>query len=192
MYDLLLLRKTGTFLAKGSVFAFLLINPVVAQQWQASMSSDDSVSSASTQKTVEHKAKPNRINFGKPAQNVQTKPIADTLDTEQSHKGKIQIYMKDFKISKNLSGIISCSMSLYVHSSLSAPISNLSFRLKWPTLEAPISFDNIPPQKAVFKAHAFAGKLCYSLDKAPNIIVNRCRAKGMSQQDCANRIEWVK
>ena len=100
--------------------------------------------------------------------------------------------MKNFKIFKSLAGITSCSMNFHVKSSLKTPVSNISFRLKWPNFETPVSFDDVSVNGEVYKAHAFAGDVCYTLDKTPNIIVNRCRVKGMTQQDCANRIEWVK
>ena len=30
------------------------------------------------------------------------------------------------------------------------------------------------------------------MDRIPNIIVNRCRVKGLSQQDCAAKIRWLR
>ena len=181
-------EKTGTFLMKVSVFALLAINHVYAQQW-------DMPSSEETQKNVPFKQNlPAAKSSGHYAtmKNVQVKPVVRQYNVYEEEKGHIQLSMKNFKISQNLSGITSCSMDFYIQSTLSTPISNISFRLKWPMLEAPVSFDHVPSNKAVFHTHAFAGKVCYSLDKVPNIIVNRCRVKGMSSQDCASRIEWVK
>ena len=183
------LKKTGAFLIRTSVFAFLLITPLKAQQLEGF--SEDGVTKQN-EKPADVRVLPKKITFGAGAQNVQKKPVAEKHETYRSDNGKIEIYMQDFKISQGLSGILSCMMKVYVRSTLATPVSNISFRLKWPELEAPLSFDNIEPERAVFQVHAFAGKLCYTLDRTPNIIVNRCRVKGMSQQECAGHIEWVK
>lgn len=182
-------KKTGAFLIRTSVFAFLLIAPLKAQQLEGFSDDNDPKQS---EKPAEVKALPKKITFGAPASNVQTKPVAEKHEVYRSDNGKIEIYMQDFRISKGLSGILSCMMKIYVRSTLATPVSNISFRLKWPELEAPLSFDNLETEKPVFQMHAFAGKLCYTLDRTPNIIVNRCRVKGMSQQECAKHIEWVK
>lgn len=126
------------------------------------------------------------------SQNVQIKPVSNGYSEQTANKGAIKIYMRQFKVSQSLSGFVTCSMKLYVQSTLPNPISNLSFRLKWPTLETPVSFDDIPANATVNHGHSFVGNVCYSLDAVPNIIVNRCRVKNMSQQECANAIEWIK
>lgn len=183
-----LFEQTGAFLMKVSVFAFLCANMAQAQQWQ-----DSAPDFEQPKAQPPAAARPmQKITFGKPAPNVQMKPATEKHQADRQDGGKISIYMRDFKISQNLSGITSCSMSFYVESTLSSPISNISFRLKWPDLETPLSFDNIEAGRYVKQNHAFAGKVCYKLDQNPNVIVNRCRVKGMTQQDCANHIEWVK
>ena len=106
-------------------------------------------------------------------------------------KPKILMYMRNFKISRNINGTVNCDMRFYVMSNLSEKITNISYRLKWPEMETALSFDDVEPNKAVYYDYALLGKGCYNMDKAPNIIVNRCRVKGMSQQDCANAIEWL-
>lgn len=187
--SLSLFFKTGSFLIKVSVFAFLcVINVVLAQQWEGSSAKED----VSQNYKTDVKRPIQKVTFGKPAQNVQTKSVVAGYKMGQIDEGRINIYMRDFEISQNLTGITSCSMSFHVYSTLSNTVSNISFRLKWPELETPLSFDNIGSGKTVSQNHAFAGKVCYTLDRTPNVIVNRCRVKGMSQQECANHIEWVK
>ena len=36
------------------------------------------------------------------------------------------------------------------------------------------------------------GEGCYSMDKIPNIVVNRCRVSKMSARDCASKIRWLR
>lgn len=104
---------------------------------------------------------------------------------------RIMLYMRDFKISRNINGIPNCDMRFYVLSTLDEKITNISYRLKWPNIETALSFDNVKPNSAMYFDYSLLGNGCYNMDKAPNIIVNRCRVKGMSQQDCANAIEWL-
>lgn len=203
-------RKAGTFLMGVSVFALGVSFPLYAQQWGAPEPSTSEVEfSAPKEKPKIPNVQPasNQVKgWGKAAsvgnlenieakplsQNVQTKVVLTADNASRFDSGKIQIYMRDFKVLQTLAGIASCSMKFYVQSTLATPITNISFRLKWPDLETPLSFNNLAPNEAVFRTQAFAGKLCYTLDRTPNIIVNRCRVKGMTQQDCATHIEWVK
>ncbi len=104
---------------------------------------------------------------------------------------RIMLYMRNFKISRNINGIPNCNMRFYVLSTLSEKITNISYRLKWPSIETALSFDNVQPNSAMYFDYSLLGNGCYNMDKAPNIIVNRCRVKGMSQQTCANAIEWL-
>lgn len=180
--------KTGALLIRVSVFAFLMINCAFAQQWETS--SDLPSTQDVPPVPVFDAAK--KVNYNPQNKKIQMKRVMEQPNAYQKDEGKIQLSMKDFKISKNLSGITSCSMNFFVLSTVSSPVSSISFRLKWPDLEAPVSFEGVRPNQSSFRTHAFAGDVCYTLDKTPNVIVNRCRIKGMTQQDCANRIEWVK
>ena len=107
-------------------------------------------------------------------------------------KPKTLLYMRNFKISQTLDGKTNCSMRFFVRSSATEKITNLSFRLKWPKLETALSFDDVMPNVATYFDYSLIGDGCYSMDSAPNIIVNRCRIKGMSQRQCADTIQWIK
>jgi hypothetical protein len=107
-------------------------------------------------------------------------------------KPKTLLYMRNFKISQTLDGKTNCSMRFFVRSSATEKITNLSFRLKWPKIETALSFDDVMPNVATYFDYSLIGDGCYSMDSAPNIIVNRCRIKGMSQRQCADTIQWIK
>ena len=106
-------------------------------------------------------------------------------------KEEIVLYMRDFRISKTFSGTTTCFMRFYVKSTFKQRISNLSYRLKWPKMETPLSFDNIEPQSTVYQEYGLLGDGCYTMDQIPNVIVNRCRVRDMTQQACASRIHWM-
>jgi len=143
---------------------------------------------------VSQKARQDKIKARDAAkENVRIEPALQNANADLAGNAQeIRLALRDFKISKNLNGSITCDMKFYVYSTMKENISNISYRLKWPDLETPLSFDNVAPKKAQFRKYALLGKGCYNVDKIPNIIVNRCRIKGMSQQDCANAIHWVK
>ncbi|MBR2299501.1 MAG: hypothetical protein IJ870_02880 [Alphaproteobacteria bacterium] len=126
--------------------------------------------------------------------NVQIKPVlpaSSAYEPQDKDDEYIIIYMRNFNINKTLSGFTNCSMRFFVKSGLSTRISNLSFRLKWPNMETPLSFDNIEPNATLYQDYALLGNGCYQMDKAPNVIVNRCRVKDMSQQTCTSKIHWA-
>lgn len=104
----------------------------------------------------------------------------------------IFLYMTDFKISNNMQGYPQCSMKFFVNNTTNKKITNISYRLRWEDMETGVAFDNVEPNQPNFIAYTLLGKGCYNMDKAPNIVVNRCRIKGMSQKQCADIISWVK
>lgn len=106
-------------------------------------------------------------------------------------KPKIFLYSRDFKISRNMNGSINCTMRFFVLSTMKEKITNISYRLKWPEMETALSFDDVEPNIANYFDYSLLGNGCYSMDKVPNIIVNRCRVKGMSQKQCADTIQWL-
>lgn len=115
--------------------------------------------------------------------------IGDNVEVVQ--QPKIFLYYRDFKISRNLNGSVNCSMRFYVLSTLKEKVSNISYRLKWSEIETALAFDDVQPNIATYFDYSLLGNGCYSMDKAPNIIVNRCRVKGLTQRQCADAIEWL-
>ena len=68
--------------------------------------------------------------------------------------------MDNFSINKTLNGSILCSMRFYVYSTLENPISELSFRLKWPEIETPVTFIGVKQKQPTYFDYALAGKGC--------------------------------
>ena len=105
---------------------------------------------------------------------------------------KVYMYMRDFKISRNINGRITCDVRFYLESKVKEKITNISYRLKWQSMETALSFTNVDPEGLEYKDYTLLGEGCYEMDEAPNIIVNRCRIKGRSQEHCASIIKWTK
>lgn len=105
---------------------------------------------------------------------------------------KIYMYYRDFKINKGFTRNISCSVRFYIYSTVKEKITSISYRLKWENMETVLNFDNVNPNTPTYYDYALLGKGCYEMDKVPNIIVNRCRIKGRSQQYCSSIIQWAK
>lgn len=123
---------------------------------------------------------------------VQEVDPESSAGTNTDPNEKIYMYMRDFKISRDLTGMVSCSMRFYIYSKVKEKINNVSYRLKWPKIETPLSFSGIETDKPLYKNYTLLGDGCYDLDIAPNIIVNRCRIKGRTQQYCSSIIQWSK
>lgn len=101
------------------------------------------------------------------------------------------LYYSNFRMTKNLSTGVGCNVRFTLLSNLDRKLSNLSVKLVWPDLTTSISFNNVDPNVKTYYDYALFGKGCYNMDKIPNIVVNRCRAKGMSQEQCSKRIRWL-
>lgn len=103
----------------------------------------------------------------------------------------ILMYMKDFNVYKSSSGQTRCSMVFALVTTLPTKLSNISYRLNWPNISTVLSFSNVDPQVENHYAYSLIGDGCYSMDRSPNIVINRCRVKGMSQQVCAAKVRWI-
>lgn len=104
----------------------------------------------------------------------------------------IFLFYDDFKISQTMGGMIMCDVRFNVLHTLENKINNLSFRLKWPKMETTLSYNDVEPNTETYFNYTLVGDGCYSMDKIPNVIVNRCRVKGLSQSACAGKIRWLK
>ncbi len=112
-------------------------------------------------------------------------------DSKDDEDSAIFLYYSDFKITRTAVAGIGCRVRFHVVNGLNSRISNVSVKLVWPGLNTPVSFNNINPNTENYFDYALFGDGCYQMDKIPNIVVNRCRVKGMTQEACANRIRWL-
>lgn len=118
-------------------------------------------------------------------------PTAGQTASVNEDKELIFLYYENFEITRGFAGNVGCNVRFVVTTTLNERLSNLSVKLKWPDMTTSLSFDDVNPHIATYYNYALFGEGCYTMDKIPNIIVNRCRIKGMSQQDCAKKIRWL-
>lgn len=105
---------------------------------------------------------------------------------------KIFLYYQDFRIDRSGSGLTTCDVKFFVNTNLDSRLISLDIKLVWPELTTALSFSDVPPNRPTYYTYTLMGDGCYSMDKMPNIVVNRCRVKGMSSADCASKITWLK
>lgn len=117
-----------------------------------------------------------------------------TVETTEEHEEDelIMLYMKDFSVYRSPSGRTRCSVRFAVLTTLPVKLSNLSYRLKWQGMETVLTFSDVEPGVENHFDYGLLGDGCYSMDRQPNIVVNRCRVKGMTQRECAGKIRWIK
>lgn len=117
-----------------------------------------------------------------------------SLDGERPEEDDRLIFLlySDFTVKRLLSGTVSCNVRFVVTSTLDRKLNNLSVRLRWPKMETVLTYIDVQPNQPTHFDYTLLGDGCYSMDKIPNIVVNRCRVKGMSQKDCASRIRWLR
>ncbi len=117
--------------------------------------------------------------------------ITVETDDEDDDDQLILLYMKNYSVYNSPSGRTRCSMRFAVATTLKEKLSNISYRLKWKDMETVLSFSSVPPGVENYFDYELLGDGCYNMDKRPNIVVNRCRVKGLTQQECANKIRWI-
>ena len=105
---------------------------------------------------------------------------------------KIFLYAENFRISSLMKNMTVCDVRFVVLANLDKKISQLDVKLLWPDMTTTLSFSNVMPNTPTYMDYTLMGDGCYSMDKMPNIVVNRCRVRGMSAVDCANSIVWLK
>ena len=115
----------------------------------------------------------------------------DDKGIEHPADGKIFMYIKDLKIYRSISGLTSCDVSIFIITNLDQRLVSFDAKLVWPGLTTAVSFANVSPNTQTYYNYTLMGDGCYSLDKFPNIVVNRCRVKGLSSAACASRITWL-
>lgn len=116
-----------------------------------------------------------------------------TLETKDEDEDVqlIFLYMKNFSIYRTPSGQTRCSMRFAIVTTLADKLSTLSCRLKWPKMETTLNFVDVQPDVENHFDYTLLGDGCYNMSRQPNIVVNRCRAKGMNQRTCAGKIRWI-
>ena len=103
----------------------------------------------------------------------------------------ILVFYEDFKISRTLSGEVSCSMKLSVLPLTQNKITQLSLQLVWPEISAVSNFYDVPAQVKNYKKISLLGEGCYSMSAVPNLVSNRCRMKGKTSEECAALLTWA-
>ncbi|MFI3242368.1 MAG: hypothetical protein R3Y43_07365 [Alphaproteobacteria bacterium] len=100
--------------------------------------------------------------------------------------------MDNFRMIKLGSFATNCSMRFVILTNFEENLNALDLRLTWPEIRTSLSFQNVIPNQSTYIEYTLMGEGCYSMSSVPNIEINRCRSKGMSQEDCASTIRWLK
>ena len=104
---------------------------------------------------------------------------------------KIFLYYDNFKMSSYLSNSAACDMRFIVLSNLDRKLVSLDVKLVWPGMTTALSFSNVEPNTPTYLTYTLMGNGCYNMDQMPNIVVNRCRVRGMNSAECADKIVWL-
>lgn len=118
--------------------------------------------------------------------------VVEVNDEGKSRRAeKIFLYYENFKLSGYMGGAVSCDARFIVLTNLDRKLTSLDIKLVWPGLTTALSFSNVMPNTPTYLDYTLLGNGCYNMDKMPNIVVNRCRVRGMNSADCADKIVWL-
>ncbi len=104
---------------------------------------------------------------------------------------KIFLYYEDFRMSSYLSNSAACDVRFIVLTNLDRKLVSLDVKLVWPGMTTALSFSNVEPNTPTYLDYTLMGNGCYNMDQMPNIVVNRCRVRGMNSAECADKIVWL-
>ena len=121
-----------------------------------------------------------------------TSVVPVVRDKNITGEGYIYVFYSDFSIHSSVANSTSCDVKFQVLTTLDRRLNALAIRLKWPSMETPLSFLDVNPNQEYHYSYTLLGDGCYSMDKIPNIVINRCRIKGMSQEECARKVRWIR
>lgn len=116
---------------------------------------------------------------------------------EVDEKGRMKksenifLFYDEFKITNYMSNTATCDVRFNILSNLDRKITQLDVKLVWPDITTTLSFGDIQPNTQTYYNYSLIGNGCYGMDVAPNIIVNRCRVKGLTASECASKLIWL-
>ena len=113
-------------------------------------------------------------------------------DGKTTAEGYIYLFYSDFNIGSMMNGATTCDVKFQILTTLDRKLSSLAIRLKWQDMDTPLTFIDVNPNQKYHMTYTLLGDGCYSMDKIPNIVINRCRVKGMTQEECAGRVRWIR
>lgn len=121
-----------------------------------------------------------------------TSVIPVTPNSKIKAEGYIYLLYSDFSIGSMMNGSTTCDVKFEILTTLDRRLNSLGIRLKWQNMDTPLTFIDVNPNQRYYTMYTLLGEGCYSMDKIPNIVVNRCRVKGMTQEECARRVRWIR
>ena len=121
-----------------------------------------------------------------------TSVVPAVKNAKVNAEGYIYLFYSDFSVDNMMNGSTTCDVKFQILTTLDRKLSSLAVRLKWPSIETPLTFIDVNPNQEYHMVYTLLGDGCYSMDKIPNIIINRCRVKGMSQEECARKVRWIR
>ncbi len=103
----------------------------------------------------------------------------------------IFLFYDNFNMSSYIGNTPTCNVRFNILSNLDQKINKLDVKLVWPGMTTTLSYSDVSPNTQLYYNYSLLGEGCYNMGKAPNIIVNRCRVKGMTAAECANKLVWL-
>ncbi len=139
--------------------------------------------------------------IGKAAEIVKTYSSHVSLQKDVPEKVNIQympldndVYLSivdgSFKIYKDIVGRMKCRFSVKLKSEVDREIKIIALSLVYPDLSFAFIFRDIPPMGELVQNMITSGKICYNLNGAPDIHVNKCEMKNTMSTECVSHIKW--
>lgn len=137
---------------------------------------------------------PDSVKFADPENDPQIlhfKIVNGKVSVEDPENRKILVYYDNYQLHRGFDKLLKCSIRVYVINDLQENITSLGFRLKWPEIATAVEMRQVKHGVKTYTDLMLLGDGCLRMDKTPTIEVNRCRVKGMTQEQCADAVQWL-
>ena len=121
---------------------------------------------------------------------IRFKIVDGEVQFQEDKDRMILIYYDNYKVSKGMDNIVRCTLRLFVLNDLETKVSNLGFKLLWPNISTSLQMQQINPGVSKYSDIMLLGEGCFTMDKTPTVEINRCRVKGLSEEQCADKVKW--
>lgn len=121
---------------------------------------------------------------------IRFKIVDGEVQFEEDKDRMILVYYDNYKVMKGMDNIVRCSMRMYILNDLETKINSIGLKLLWPEISTSIQMQQLNPGVSTYTDIMLLGNGCFTMDKTPTIEVNRCRIKGMSEEQCAGKVKW--
>lgn len=102
----------------------------------------------------------------------------------------IGITKNSFKVFKDMAGRTKCKFSVTLKSNLDRSIKIMGLSLVYPKTSFAFIFKEVPANGKQVHYITTTDNICYTIAGVPDIDIHKCKIRGATGEECAQRLKW--